>query len=421
MSNFLKGHKLTECIITAPDGSYARDIRMDTISINFFESILDYSTQFTMTIGNTKGLFSNLPVRGGCKVTLNIDHPSGKFTFGDSDPLYVASIGNHISESNREVFTLDLNRKDFFLNFQRKLNRKYKGKISDTVRKILVDDLKVTKDVVTFDETSNNYDFMGNYKNPLQTIIWLCPKSIPVINNSKTSGSAGFLFFETLDGYHFTSVDTIFEKLKDAEKNSNIFTYQMMPGSNALMPENNFRIISQPIWSQADNLTSQVRQGMYESKNIFFDINARFYESNNYKLFDSLKDQMKLSNNNFFLPSDVLEGPSRHMFSIVDKGTLSAKGDLTTPQNQQFHQGHSVARYNVLFSQTLTITVPLNIQLRAGSVIYCKFPKLSVGQGDYGKDPNSGYYLITKLRHSFGAEGNYTGLELVRDSYGEYT
>ena len=59
------------------------------------------------------------------------------------------------------------------------------------------------------DETSNNYNFIGNVRKPLYTINWLAKKSIP-ISDGKKGQSAGFMFYETSEGYHFKSIDSLF-------------------------------------------------------------------------------------------------------------------------------------------------------------------------------------------------------------------
>ena len=109
------------------------------------------------------------------------------------------------------------------------------------------------------------------------------------------------------------------------------------------------------------------------------------------------------------------------MFCLTDSGVLSPKGDLDTPQKQAYYKSQSVARYASLFSQQVNITVPMNLELAAGDVIYCKFPKINMDKSDYGTDPSSGFYMIKSLSHKFSSDGDYTGMNLVRDSYSTLT
>ena len=80
------------------------------------------------------------------------------------------------------------------------------------------------------------------------------------------------------------------------------------------------------------------------------------------------------------------------------------------------------SRYTLLFQQSLNITVPCNINLRAGDIIKVQVPESGPNDTE-NKDLDqelSGYYLIRSLRHHFEiSDGkNVTALNLIRDSYG---
>ena len=81
----------------------------------------------------------------------------------------------------------------------------------------------------------------------------------------------------------------------------------------------------------------------------------------------------------------------------------------------------SFSRYNLLFTQSLNIVVPCNVNLKAGELIRVIFP--TVGPSNPNEKSidkeSSGNYLIRSLRHHFDVAGgqNTTSLNLVRDSY----
>jgi len=85
-------------------------------------------------------------------------------------------------------------------------------------------------------------------------------------------------------------------------------------------------------------------------------------------------------------------------------------------EESYFRQAQSTTRYSSLFSQVTKIIVPINLKLRAGEVIYLKLPEINTTRTT---GPQSGLYMISKLCHQFGGDKDYTGLELVRDSYQE--
>ena len=113
---------------------------------------------------------------------------------------------------------------------------------------------------------------------------------------------------------------------------------------------------------------------------------------------------------------------SRYMFRISDHGNMGVGEDGLEPSGgknaERTDIAKSLARYNLLFTQSLNISIPLNTNMKAGDIIVCKFPRMGDGKSKE-KDGNlSGKYLIRALRHHIEANVNATYLKLIRDSYG---
>ena len=86
--------------------------------------------------------------------------------------------------------------------------------------------------------------------------------------------------------------------------------------------------------------------------------------------------------------------------------------------NQAEYQSQSLMRYNILFTQTLSIVVPSNTNLRAGDVIECRFPKITQSSAKEYDMETSGLYMIKELCHHFDTNRSYTSMKLVRDTFG---
>lgn len=420
MSNFLKGHKVTELLIASPKGDRLEDVRLQSGLISYYEDVTDSSIHFEVDFMDTSGKLAKLPIRSGSLVFLTINHPSGQLRFTEDNPLVISNIKSGTAQANREVYTLTLETQGSFSNHTTRLYRKYSGKINDTIRKILTKDLLIHPSRIgTIEETSNTYDFMGNYKKPLFTCTWLCPKSIPLVNNGKTVGTAGYFFYETKNGYNFRSADNIFNEAKTNKDKILKYDYNEVLEPNN--PRSNYKIVSPPIWKESHDILEKLRLGMYRSTNMFYNIITRNPEFHDYYYSQSINQQLTLSNEVENIPNKIDLYASRYMLGVVDTGTLSAKGDLQTPQYQTLFQSQGIARYSSLFSQTLDIKIPMNIALSVGDVIFCNFSKINKRESDYGSDPSSGYYMIKSLAHKFSSQGDFTGLTLVRDSYARLT
>ena len=121
--------------------------------------------------------------------------------------------------------------------------------------------------------------------------------------------------------------------------------------------------------------------------------------------------------------------PTRLMFRLNDPG-VAQKGGLfkrVQPRSElAVYQNKSYIRNNLLFSQSLSLSIPLNPDLRAGQMLDIRLP-LKKGDNNkeadtssYGSEKDndiSGKYLIAKLRHLIGGGKSETQLTLVRDVF----
>ena len=113
--------------------------------------------------------------------------------------------------------------------------------------------------------------------------------------------------------------------------------------------------------------------------------------------------------------------PSRFMTGVLDFGTLEKKGSRARAKNADPMQYHSQAlmRYNTIFTQQVEATIPLNTNLNCGSVIKCKFAKVTTDKTKVIDDEQSGLYMIKELVHYYEGRGSFTRLKLIRDTMGK--
>ena len=68
-----------------------------------------------------------------------------------------------------------------------------------------------------------------------------------------------------------------------------------------------------------------------------------------------------------------------------------------TNYSPEKYQGQNIVRYNLLMTQSLSMMIPCNTDLRAGDVITCEFPKISREDKNEIDTETSGKYLIKEL------------------------
>ena len=109
------------------------------------------------------------------------------------------------------------------------------------------------------------------------------------------------------------------------------------------------------------------------------------------------------------------------MTGVLDFGTIEKKDKNSLKKNSDpmEYQSQSMMRYNILFTQQVEMTIPLNTVLSAGDLIKCKFVKVTTDENKVPDDEQSGLYMIKELVHYYENKGSFTKLKLVRDTFGK--
>ena len=427
MASFARGSKIEKIIVRDPDDTKDQDLTLQVGPMSFYEDIIDASFHIEIMISDVFGWLESFPIRSGSKVYLRIKTATGVIDF-EQEPLYISNIKAAGSTNKREVFVMQLESKAAFTNHLRRLTKKYDAPTDEVVKEILTKNLEVPETrIKKIEKPTNKIVFLGVYKRPLQTIVGLAVKSIPENHSTKqiNKGGSGCFFWECLDGFRFQSPDQIFD---NAKKNmDDVFTYVKASAFNALDPDNNFHITNEPVWNNNHNLFEKLSMGQYNSRLGLFDSSERSHvvvdrDSLAKHDYNADKDGDELSNSEYFQPKEFSTDSSRYMLLVKDERLFDNSDEQDenskTSMEHVEYEARRLSRYSALFSQTLEITVPLNVQLHAGSVVNLKFPRINIDKPSGGENnPASGLYMIKTLSHKFSSEGDFTGMQLVRDAY----
>ena len=431
-------------IIESADGTRNVDISAGVIAFTYFENIFSptlTARAIVVNTGNTvrgddgvmQTVYNGLPIRGGERVLIKIAGNSNTnegLDFSDTPSRYfhVGSVTNVLIDEGTETFTLNLISRETITNETVRVGKKFptSQKISDSVTNILKNYVKTEKEIIV-DPTQNPYGFIGNMKKPFTLITWLASKSVPGKGSSKDS-SAGFLFYETKDGFNFRSIDNLIDEKPFKKK------YIFTPGViNTEDANRDFKILRYGI-NRNQDLIAKLERGAFSSQRYYVNPVSFKPSISVFKASDYLKESgmSKLGSKPIDLPriddkSDKTLGdlPTRIFVGMLDVGTVeedasdegwNAPSKLNADPAKIHAQ--SMMRYNQLFTQVLEITIPLNSSLTAGNLINCEFPQTSQSKRKEPDPETSGLYMIKELAHYFDGKGSYSKLKLVRDSFG---
>ena len=404
-------------IISNVDGS---DVDLTkAINCRYYEGILNDTVSCDLIITNSgstingKNLLEGLPLVGTEDFELQIEDPKGNIL---ESSLNVNKVTPFTKEPQREDILISMTSEEFIRNEEQtsEVIKRYDGKISEHVKKILTDNLKTQKELF-IEETSNNFNFCGNRRRSIYILNWLSKKSIPSVNG-KRGETAGYFFFENADGFHFKSIDSLF-----AQEHVKSYIYGGQPTSSIAYD-------GEIVNLEADNrfvANQKLRMGVYKTKMIVFDPFNCKYDIVEQDAFDT-EDGTTLAGKELPVINNKFSNQTtRTTYVLKDTGTLptgNVKQQVEKNNEQIFEVdsilNQAIRRYNQFITSSVIIEIAPDFSLRVGQTIF-----IDASSGDAEGDQETdkligGKYLIIQLTHDIQMGKGQTVLGLVRDSIG---
>lgn len=413
------------------------DVSSGCIELTYYESLLDNSVRASATLVDTgfrsSGGGSAAVEKDGINLTVgekvNLKFTDGNqfnLNFSGDKQFRIEEVRNIDESNNKMMFTIDLFSKESIDNVlsQNRVMQRFDGKISDSITKILKENLKTSK-TLDIDTTLNSLSFVGkNIDTPFYTATWLGAKSVPDVKDAK-GNLAGFFFYETYDGFKFKSIDKLFEQ---QPKKKYIFN-NLIRCESGEKPEGYDGKILDFVFDSTLDLKNVLMTGSQTST----DLSAgNFYESAFRKNSFSSASQFFETNTGGkeqpLIAADLKlqEQITRKSYKWDDTGILVEGKDLAAQLPKSTYNNYnndevlrqSYMRYNNLFTIKLSIAIAGDMSLRAGDLIYCDFPEISDKKNTLVSQKKSGNYMIVDVAHRVTKNGCHTRMNLVRESIG---
>ena len=383
--------------------------------IEYQESMFSDTIDVSMVVINStnrvrgKNLMEGLPLVGTEDFLVAIEDAKGNVI---ETELVVNKVTPLENTTQRETILLQFTSEQFIRNEERSaaIVKRYDGKVSEHMRKILTENLKVDEDKIDIEETSNNYNFVGNTRKPFYIMNWLCKKCIPSVDG-KRGDSAGYIFFQNADGFHCISMDKLFSQdhKRDAGgAGSYIF---------GNLPDTPFGYDGRIVNFNADNrfiANEKLRMGAYKTRLI---------------LFNPLNCEYKIEEQDAYDTEDGTTHAGKQLPIINEKfsgeatrTTYVLKQQIEKNEEQAFEVdvilNQAIRRYNQFSIGSIEVDIAADFTIRAGQTI---FIDTSSGTNDESQETNKeigGKYLIAVVKHAINNGKGITKLGLVRDSVG---
>lgn len=448
-----KSIEVKEAVLEDVNGT-GYDITNAITAFFYYESIFQ---PFVYAVANMldsgTNLIGTLPIQGGEKVSLKINDVEGT---SHQYELYVWKIYNRNFSKSSQVYNLALISKEAIYNEGVRITEILKGTPDSIIEKLLKDYLKSDKEL-NKETCKYQVNFFPNGKKAFSIMNAISQKSVPQSSSStkgdagktsdggksglsgdtqKSSGTAGFLFFENKDGYNFRSIDYYYSTGGDSfGGEAEVATYEVKPAEKTSP-----YIIEEYKFVNEIDLFDQMRNGAYSSHMVFYNFSTGSYEEYRYNLQENFESMAHLGSQSKLgsIQEKLSANPSRVMSVILDHETWyngtdpgsNEQKDSTGgsgspfPDYQKHFLAQSITRRYLMENQKLEIQVPGNMNLKVGDKIKVLLPNMS-GQESRKTEPydreNSGTYLISALSHNntfLNSNNCTTKLELIRDTFG---
>ena len=409
------------------------DVSSGCLELNYYESILDDTVRFSGTFGDTGYRKGNengsaaferddLNLTSGEKVDIKIEDGYGTILkFADGNQLRINGDPSASSEDvNKVIFSVDMYSKECIdnVNASNYVYGRYDGKITDSVQDILRSCLKTPKNI-NIDPGYNTYNFLGHSEKVFYLCTLLGKKCVPDIKNS-FGNLAGYLFYETYEGYQFRSIDMLFMQQPKRKLIYNQLIGEIPPGYDG-------KILSYSFIGSAnlDNAIqtgafTRARQQRFNPRTKGYDENSHSSSSSYFEFNNGGKERIKIAEGTGIQGSVTRQFSGRSADDGVLPTGLKLSQQIPESRKPNFDMDEivrqSVMRYNQLFTHKMSIAIPGDFSLRAGDLIYCDFPEVSGKTSRVVSQKVGGIYMIADVCHRLTKNSCYTRLNLVRDS-----
>ena len=417
---------------------YWESILADTVSASliFTDAGNTMSTQKTgQGHGKRKKKVSaveGLPILGGETVNLKFtDNQGNTLDFNDKNGALLLNDRPTIptdSQTSSKSYELILGSPEFVVENEKERVRYCSAETLSEQGKNILEKVLKTKKKIDVEDTKNSINYIGKNRKPFYVINDLSKKSVSA-GSQELGFSAGYLFWETSEGYHFKSIDTI---LTGEQKKKIIYNES---ADNKIPKGYDIKALTLET-SNRVNVQKKYQMGEYCTRSIEINPYDTNFKSTITNAFDpKVQEKLNLSGGYFAPENDAFtkEGGdaqySRTTYYTADVGQQhigESEEQIEKSKEENFKKSEvvnqSIMRYNQLFASQITITIPGDFSLHAGDCVWMDIPEISESEnkvcGDEVNKMDGGLYTIADRCHYITAKETYTKLNLIRDSFG---
>ena len=431
-------YNLSECKIisyqetntpTAEDKFKTLDILPILRTLELTENLFSYALAGSIIVMDSQDFRTTLPITGMEKLSMQFNTPGllgYDFTHETGVPFRIFKVNKvTIDPTNpkAQYYQIYFCSPESFENMTESVQEALTGPVEDGVYKMLRSKKYLnSKKRFYFEPTKTNTKYVIPSMKPYQTIGFLAKNAISAKYNN-----AGYMFYETADGYHFRSLESLFSQgggvLRKAKWNYQVQMVQTADSDNDVIPNVERRMMSIKSYEFESPISTleNIGQGMYANKLVVHDAFKKTITEHNFDYHNNFEKE--------YHAEPIGEGSSAFSIAPIvpftkDGENIKALSDLpnskkmvmteTSKVHDKFEfvptndtLPKNISKNQVLKQNILNLNVYGKTDLRVGDIINVSLPLLRPTNPDEEEIPNpyyAGRYVILAIKHIVAQE-----------------
>ena len=439
--------KIDTCELVTSTGLFI-DLKSTVVGLTIFEALDSLTISGQLVVADSVNMVSHGPILGQEYLHLKIYTPGftstndGVIDFSENVFLVHSVSAREKMTEGTQAFVLNFASQELIKNQRLKVTQSLTGSWSDIVKQMLTDTSYLdTKKRMVIEPSAGIKKFVAPNIRPLDVVKLATKQAV-----STFKGESTYLFYETLKGFNFRTLASMYNTKELIEYTTFIPGTNIDKNGSIDVLRDLSTILSYKIVSNNDNIVNY-RSGMYGSKLIVHDIIGKNYRTDIYNYHDNFKNEHHIVGGGttgfaeYPLASSLYVNEKKQRVSDFHARTFlmptSKSGDNDGQHNTDINNT-PYARYDpenwvqsrnsqmIQLENALNINIEVhgNTLINAGDKVTVNLPYHGVIKGDTKYDNfYRGPFLIKTVRHDFNVLAQPSQhrmyMNLVKDSLEE--
>lgn len=392
-----------------------QDIAAQVIAIAIYEDIFSPFISGSLTVRESFDLANLFPFVGEEMVQIEIVTPTLDTKKNIKGNFYIYKMADRVLLGDKQVaYVLHFISYEAVIDLNKKNSKVYSGKPEEIVKSIITDNVTglQSKKEVFVEPTNKNIKFISNFWSPTRCINYCTAAAV------NKNGVPNYVFFENRFGFYFISLDSLYANGLYQSFTKDFYTRDTLPGGgDARNITEDYRRIEDISIPVAYDYMDRIRNGMYSSKLISYDLTKKQYNVKNYNLRDNYDKLQHLNPNKLLSENAIFKSSTLLLNYPRSTASFTGFGDVTNFKHEQ----ERISLMKLAESSKVEITVPGRSDYTAGQKVSLTLNKIQpVSTEDNDADlidqMFSGYYIIAAVNHYVTRERHECHMELIKDS-----